>query len=245
MFLDPRQFIVSKKLSFFRHIIGIISPKGGVGKTTIAVALSLVLSNKYGGIALLDLDISNPTTHIILGVDIKSIRIIEDKGILPIKLLDGDIEFMSIAFFTKDRLLPLRGSEASNAIIELFSITRWGKPILVVDMPPGFLDQILEFFRLSPNLKLLIISTTDVMSILSAKRAIDILVEEGLNILGVIGNMCRDNEDKELLGKKLGIEILSCIPWIADIQKLYGYPNNIKNLFERFLQPVLSRLSQG
>lgn len=247
MSIDPRIFIIPKRLSVFKCVVPILSPKGGVGKTTIAVALSTLLSEEFGVTSFLDLDINNPTAHIALGLDTSSTTIHEDKGVIPIKLLDSRLEFMSVALFTKDKLLPLRGKGISNAIIEMLSIVRWSGNILIVDTPPGFSDEVMELIRLSPSMKALLVSTVDKMSLLSVKRVINVLKDEGINIIGVVGNMCRDNDDIEALRKfveSLGIEILACVPWIDRLYKFYGDIHGLKNILRNHLLPVVNKLGQ-
>lgn len=244
-FIDPRPLVIPKRLSVFKHAILVLSPKGGVGKTTIAVALSAMLGNENIRTSLLDLDINNPTAHIILGIDAATTKVDEDRGILPIKLLNGYLEFMSIAFFTRDRLLPLRGKEISSAVIEILSTVRWANDILVVDTPPGFSDEVMEFLKFYPKAKVLTISTIDKMSITSAKRAIKLLGEEKIEVLGVIGNMCRDLNDIDILRGELdslGIDVIACIPWLEDLQKTYGQIENIAKMFKPYLMPIAHRL---
>lgn len=245
MVVDPRILTIPKKLALFKHIVPILSPKGGVGKTTIAVALAGVLSENIRTVSLLDLDINNPTAHIVLGVDVSSATISEEKGVLPLKLLDDKLEFMSIALFTRDRLLPLRGKSISNVIIEILSITRWSGEVLIVDMPPGFSDEVMDIIRLCPRVRALLISGADRLSLLSIKRAVEVLNVEGVEIIGVVGNMCKSSNDIEMLSKScksMGIELLTCIPWIENLDRIYGDIVNLKTLLKPYLQPMLNRL---
>ncbi|MEM1526736.1 MAG: P-loop NTPase [Ignisphaera sp.] len=247
MHLDPRLSIIPKRLSGFKHIVLVSSPKGGVGKTTVSVALALILSQERDRVALLDLDINNPTAHIVLGLDLSGSKVEEDKGILPLRILGKNLEFMSIALFTKDKLLPLRGKNASNAIIEILSTVRWSSTAMVVDTPPGFSDEVMEFARLYPRVKYLVISTPDILSILSAQRIVEVIFSEKHEILGVVGNMCRDKQDIEILAKNiatLNVEVLTCIPWINEVHRYYGEPKELINLFKQYLEPVVIKLTR-
>lgn len=245
MGLDPRRFAAVKRVSMFKHVVPVLSPKGGVGKTTVAVALSLALSEGFGGAALLDLDVGNPTAHIVLGLSVDRVAFEEDMGLKPLKLLDGMLEFMSVALFTKGRLLPLRGAEASSTVVELLTITRWGKSVLVVDTPPGFSDEVMEFLRLCPRATPVIVSSPDRMAIASAKGVLEVLASEGIRVLGVVGNMCRGFQDQLALRKSfepLGVEVLTCVPWIDGLHDLYGDLVRLKSLLSPHLLPVLRRL---
>jgi len=238
--LDPRPSVLRKRLSGFSRIVPILSPKGGVGKTTFAVALALTLG-QHRAVSLLDLDINNPTAHIVLGVDAREAKIEEDKGILPVRVSGGGLEFMSIALFTRDRLLPLRGKDAVNAIIELLSTTRWSGSIMVIDTPPGFSDEVMEILRLCRGVEPVVVSTPDILSVVSTQRIVEVLREEGVRVVGIVGNMCRDRGDAEMLRKRaelLGVKMLTCVPWIEGLQKLFGDPMRLAEVFKPHVEPV-------
>ena len=242
MTVDPRIFLASNRLSIFKYVVPVLSPKGGVGKSTIATALSLVLTDDFETVSLLDLDINNPTTHIILGIDTGSLKIEEDKGILPIKLFGSRLEFMSIALFTGDKLVPLRGRDISNAILEILAITRWSGKVLIVDTPPGFSDEVMDLMRIQSNIKPLIVSTTDKLSLHSASRLIELLSSEGIDILGIVGNMCKDDDTSILETYLQGVDIIACIPKIDGFDKLYGCIDTIYELFKQHLMKVVEVL---
>lgn len=238
--------VIPKRLSGFKCIVLVSSPKGGVGKTTISVVLALALSQVCNRVALLDLDINNPTAHMVLGLDVSNIKVEEDKGILPIRILNNKLEFMSIALFTRDKLLPLRGKDATNAIIEILATVRWNSIAMVVDTPPGFSDEVMEFARLYPKAKYLIISTPDILSISSTRRIAEVIRREKQALIGIIGNMCRNEQDLGILKKNassLGTEVLSCIPWVNNIHRYYGKPKELINLFKQHLEPIINMLT--
>jgi ATP-binding protein involved in chromosome partitioning len=242
---DPRLSIIPRRLSRFKQVVIVLSPKGGVGKTTVSVLLALAISKWYGKTALLDLDVTNPTTHIVLGLNIEEVGIEEDKGILPMKIPGENLEFMTIAFFTKNKLLPLRGIDIVNIVRELLSVTRWDSDILVVDSPPGFSDEILEFSKFTRKAKYLIISTPDPLSISSAQRVVELLQSEKQFIIGIVGNMCREDRDLMYLQKLssfIGIEVLTCLPWVNEIHKHYGNYSYLFNLFGGNLLPIVNRI---
>lgn len=245
--LDPRLSVIPKRLSSFKHVILVVSPKGGVGKTTVSIALALAMGRTLGATALLDLDLTNPTTHIVLGLNVEEVKVEEDKGVLPLKVPGENVELMSLAFFTKGRLLPLRGKDVVNVVRELLSITRWRSSILVVDTPPGFSDEVMEFSKLTPRAKFLVISTPDPLSIASTLRVVEHLKEEKQIILGVVGNMCRGEQDLQLIRESvstLDIEVLTCLPWVNNIHKYYGRYNDFLTLFEKNLSTIIDKLSR-
>ena len=118
--MDPRLNVIDERLLGIKRIIAISGGKGGVGKSSVSSMLSLILKDMGKEVGLIDLDLSGPTDHIILGV--KDVFPEEEKGIIPPRL--RGIKFMSIVYFIKENPLPLRGEDFSNAIIELLAITR-------------------------------------------------------------------------------------------------------------------------
>ena len=71
---------------------------------------------------------------------------------------------MSLIYFVGDNPAPLRGADVSNALIELFAVTQWGKlDFLVIDMPPGIGDAVLDLIRLVKRIEFLIVTTPSIV----------------------------------------------------------------------------------
>ena len=148
--------IIDKRLENIKRLIAVGGGKGGIGKSLTASTLALTLSKLGYKVGLLDLDFCGPSTHIILGI--KGIYPKEEKGIIPPEIYG--IRFMSIIYYAGDNPSPLRGTDISNAIIELLAITQWGElDFLIIDMPPGIGDPILDTIRLIKRVNFLIITT--------------------------------------------------------------------------------------
>ena len=118
---DPRISIIEERLKNIKHIIAVSSGKGGVGKSLVASMLAVILARKGFNVGLFDLDFTSPSTHLILGVE--GLMPEEDKGVVP--PLTNGIKYMSITYYSGENVSPLRGSDISNALIELLAITRW------------------------------------------------------------------------------------------------------------------------
>ncbi len=240
---DYRLRLIELRIRSLYLIIPVASPKGGVGKTTISSALALLLANYGIPTALLDLDITNPTAHIFLGIDLNSVRPYEDKGIIP-PYIDKDLEFMSIAFFSHDNVLPLRGKHITSAIREIFAITRWRSKILVIDMPPGFSDPMIEILRFTRKLTPLIVSACDELSIVSSRRLLSYLKDKDLEVLGIVGNMCSENRDITIksLSLEFSIDYLGFIEPIKDLHKVHGQRGKILHVFSSYLDRVVKKV---
>lgn len=184
--LDPRLSIIDDRLSGVNRIIVVSSGKGGVGKSIIASTMALILAHKGFKVGLLDLDFTSPTTHVVLGV--KNLKPIEDKGIVP-PTVHG-VKYMSLIFYLGDQIAPLRGSDLSNTLLEILSITRWGNlDILIIDMPPGISDLMLDVLKYIKKANFLIITSSSKMSFETVRKLILLLKDLRVPIIGVIENM--------------------------------------------------------
>ena len=184
--MDPRLEIIDKRLENIKRLIPISGGKGGIGKSLIASTLALTLSELDYKVGLLDLDFSGPSTHVILGIG--GVYPEEEKGIIPPEIYG--IRFLSIIYYAGDSPLPLRGIDISNAMIELLAITQWGSlDFLIIDMPPGIGDITLDAIRLMKSARFLIVTTQSKMVLETVKKALAILKELKVPIIGVIENM--------------------------------------------------------
>ena len=184
--MDPRLEIIDKRLENIKTLIPVSGGKGGIGKSLIASTLALTLSESGYKVGLLDLDFSGPSTHIILGIG--GVYPKEEKGIIPPEIYG--IKFLSIIYYSGDNPSPLRGIDISNAMIELLAITQWGSlDFLIIDMPPGIGDTTLDTVRLMKRAGFLIVTTQSKVVLETVKKALAILKELVVPIIGVVENM--------------------------------------------------------
>ena len=183
---DPRIAIIGERLKEISKIVAVSSGKGGVGKSLIASTLALTLARKGYKVGLFDLDFTSPSTHIILGVE--GLQPKEEKGIIPPQV--HDLKYMSIVYYSGEQTLPLRGADISNALIELFAITRWNTlDFLVIDMPPGISDATLDIIRLVKKINFLIVTTPSKLAFETVRKLARLLAELKIPIIGVVENM--------------------------------------------------------
>ena len=184
--MDPRLNIIDKRLAGIKRIIAVSGGKGGIGKSLTASVLALTLSRLGYRVGLLDLDLSAPSTHVILGIE--GVYPKEEKGIIPPEIYG--IEFMSIVYFTGDNPTPLRGIDISNAMLELLAVTRWGSlDFLIVDTPPGIGDATMDVIRWMKRAEFLVMTTPSKVALETVKKVIKMLKELKMPIIGVIENM--------------------------------------------------------
>lgn len=227
--MDPRVAIISDRLKSIKKIIAVAAGKGGVGKSTVATGLALVLAQMGHKVGLLDLDFYGPSTHVILGLS-EETQPTEERGIVPPQV--HGIEFMSLVFYTRKNPAPLRGPDLTNALIELLAITRWGElDFLIVDMPPGMGDITLDAMRLLKNPSFLIVTTPSRVAYETVSKLIALLSELSIPILGVIKNMRRPSDRTR---PSFGVRFVGELPFDEELEDALGDP-------KRFLQTEFAR----
>jgi len=238
---DPRTSIINERMRGIGKIIAVSSGKGGVGKSLVASTLALKLAKKGYRVGLFDLDFTSPSTHIVLGV--QCIRPKEEKGIVPPQVYG--LKYMSIVYYSGEYASPLRGADVSNALIELLSITKWGKlDFLVIDMPPGIGDATLDLIRLIKNIKFLIITTPSQLAFETVRKLISLLKELKVPVIGVVENM-KMNQSKFIQQKvqSMGVAFLGEIPFEAKIEETIGNINKLlETVFAEKVEEIISKI---
>jgi ATP-binding protein involved in chromosome partitioning len=201
------------------NIIAVSSGKGGVGKSIVASTLALSLNERGYSVGLLDLDFTSPSSHIILGIE--GLFPEEEYGIIP-PIAHG-IRFMSFTYYSLDKPAPLRGVDVSNSIIELLAITRWGElDYLIIDMPPGISDAILDLVRLIDGLHFLLITTPSKVSYETVRKQITLLKKLNIHVIGLLENMTM-NETKFIYDRVKNENI----PYLGRIDFDYRLEDNL------------------
>ncbi|MBT4501239.1 MAG: ATP-binding protein [Gemmatimonadetes bacterium] len=217
---DPRLSVIDRRLEKVGRIIAVTGGKGGIGKSMVSSCLALNLARSGQKVGLLDLDLTGPCDHLILGIDSPFPE--EEFGLVP--PLASGIRFMSITYFTGERPAPLRGTDVSNALIELLAIVQWGElDFLVIDMPPGLGDALLDALRLLRRAEFLVVSTASRVVLETVKRSLDLLGQVGVPIVGVLENMRRrEGKGVEELALQNGLLFLGSLPFDEELEEALG-----------------------
>jgi ATP-binding protein involved in chromosome partitioning len=136
---------------------------------------------------------------------------------------------MSISCFTGEREVPLRGDGVTDAILELLAVTLWeDTEILVIDMPPGCGDEILDVVRFIPKGEMVLIANPGVLSRSITQRTASLLTRIGTPIAGVICNM--DGRNGTASGKNRidGIPSLGTLPYAPEFEDCIGSPRDLR-----------------
>jgi ATP-binding protein involved in chromosome partitioning len=225
--VDPRTSMISERLKRIGRIIAVSSGKGGVGKSLVATTLALELARKGCKVGLFDLDFTSPSTHIILGV--RDARPKEEKGIVPPSV--KGLKYMSLIYYSGDNATPLRGADVSNALIEFLAVTRWGQlDFLLIDMPPGIGDAVLDLIRLVKRIEFLIVTTTSQLAFETVKKLVGLLWDLKVPMIGVVENMKLNSaENIKRQTEKLGIPFLGEIPYDPKVEEAIGDATKLLN----------------
>ena len=217
-----------------KHVIMVLSGKGGVGKSTVSVNLAYALANHGRKVGLLDLDMHGPNIPKMLGIEQHKLAMMDNK-IEPVHVT-GKLSVISMAFLIQDPSTPIiwRGPMKMAAIQQFLTEVNWGPlDYLVVDLPPGTGDEALTIAQLAPNVRgAVIVTTPQDVATLDARKSAKFIEKLGLPVIGVIENMSgmlcpHCGEEIDLFGKgggrkvaeEMSVPFLGAIPIDIEMRK--------------------------
>ena len=228
----------TEEISEVKHIIGIASGKGGVGKSTVAVNLAVALARLGYKVGLADADVYGPSVP----------KMTASEGMVPDAVLEGEkeiimpfekygVKWMSIGYFAKpEQALIWRGPMACNALKQMILQVRWGElDFLLIDMPPGTGDIHISLVHDIPLEGAVIVSTPQDVALADVEKGVNMFRNESVNkpIFGLVENMAwftpeeHPEEKYYIFGKgggirmaeKYGIPLLGQIPIVQSIRE--------------------------
>jgi ATP-binding protein involved in chromosome partitioning len=169
-----------------RTLIAIGSGKGGVGKSTVSANLAIALSRMGRKVGLIDADVYGPSQPTLLGTDARPRA--EDERLIPVEA--HGIRFLSLGqLVSPGHALAWRGPMATGALAKLIEAD-WGDcELLIVDLPPGTGDVQLSLVQRSRPAGAVIVSTPQDLSLIDARRAVDLFNKTSVPVIGLIENM--------------------------------------------------------
>jgi ATP-binding protein involved in chromosome partitioning len=169
-----------------RKLIAIGSGKGGVGKSTVAANLAIALARAGHKVGLIDADIYGPSQPTILGTDAKPEA--ENDRLIPVEA--HGLKFLSLGqLVSPGHALAWRGPMATGALAKLVEADWGDAELLLVDLPPGTGDVQLSLIQRSRPAGAVIVSTPQDLSLIDARRAVDLFRKTSVPVLGIIENM--------------------------------------------------------
>lgn len=181
---------LKKSLSGMKHKIMVLSGKGGVGKSSVAVNLALYLALEGHSVGLLDIDFHGPSVPTMLGFQNTGV-VMEGEEILPLEM--GCLKIMSMGLLLQNQkdAVIWRGPMKAGVIKQLFENVRWGDlDYLIMDFPPGTGDEALSACQLVEGADGgIVVTTPQEVSLSDCRRCISFCRQLNLPVLGVIENM--------------------------------------------------------
>lgn len=235
--LDFRQGMIRKRLRRVRRLLLVLSGKGGVGKSVISATLAALLADSGFKVGLMDADIYGPSSALLFSAH--ALPGEGKEGLTPPK--SEGVKIMSVDLFASGKPIPLTGYGARQVVLELLALTDWGElDYLIVDMPPATGDIMMTLTSIGKKeLAAMVVTMPDRLSINVAHRVLQLLQSGRVSIVGVLGNMYRSSDRREIvngggpgkLAKEFGVPLLGFLPYDpgvpmavekGDIRKLLG-----------------------
>ena len=255
-----------RRLCQIKHKIIVLSGKGGVGKSTVAVNLAMALVLEGYRVGIMDVDIHGPSVPKLLGLEGSPV-VGGEEGILPVMIGDS-LKVMSIGFLLKnpDDAVIWRGPLKMGLIKQFLKDVEWGElDFLVIDSPPGTGDEPLSVAQLIENLDgAVIVTTPQELSVIDVQRTIGFCRRLNIPVLGVIENMsgfiCPHCGKKteifksgggEKMAEEMGVPFLGKIPIEPKLTEacdegkpfLYHFAETeTARAFKQAIQPILDAM---
>jgi len=182
---------LASRLGSIKHRLAVMSGKGGVGKTTVAVNLAVALARLGLQVGILDGDVHGPNIPKMLGID-KDGLYMGENGLMPATARDN-VKVMSMAFMLQGEDTPIawRGPMKHSLFQQFLSEVDWGDlDYLIVDLPPGTGDEPLSIAQLlGKPLWTVIVTTPQDVALLDSRKSVVFGQTLEMNVLGIVENM--------------------------------------------------------
>ena len=224
-----------------KHVIGVVSGKGGVGKSMVTSMLAVLMARKGYKVGILDADITGPSIPKTFGINSRAMQ--NEIGILPAVTKTG-IELMSVNLMLEEKESPVlwRGPVIAGAVKQFWQDVVWGDlDYLFIDCPPGTGDVPLTVFQTIPlDGAIIVTSPQDLVSMI-VKKAYNMAKLMDIPVLGIVENMsyvvCPDckksfnifGSGSETVAEELGVPLLGKMPIDVSLAQMVD-----NGEFERF-----------
>ena len=222
--------------SHIQHVIGIVSGKGGVGKSLVTSELAVLLQKRGYKVGILDADVTGPSIPKVFGLHGQAFG--TDDGIIPFETKTG-IKVMSVNLILDDEETPVvwRGPVIAGVVKQFWNEVVWGElDYLLVDMPPGTGDVPLTVFQSLPVDGIVVVTSPQELVGMIVKKAYNMAQMMNIPVLGLIQNMsyiiCPDCGKQiyiygeghgEETAKELNIPAYASLPMIPEIAAPVSY----------------------
>lgn len=257
--------IINNPKNKIKHVIGVMSGKGGVGKSSMTTLLAKELNKQGYRVGVMDADITGPSIPRLFGLE-KEAAYGSNDAIQPVVDKDG-IEVMSLNFLMEDEMQPViwRGPIVGNAVKQFWTDVIWGElDFLLIDMPPGTGDVALTVMQSIPLNGVVMVSTPQPMVSMIVSKAINMCKQANVEVLGIIENMsyvqCPDcgkrieifaHKDAEHFLEVNGVELWAELPMMDSVSQIYKdddftseYREQIRSAIAPAVEKLLARFEK-
>ena len=226
------------QLKNVKHIIGIASGKGGVGKSTVAVNLACALARMGYKVGLADADVYGPSVPVMTGTEGAAPEVGGEEGAeIFSPVLKYGVKWMSVGYFAdRGQALIWRGPMACSALKQMILQVSWGElDFLLIDMPPGTGDIHISLVQEIPVQGAVIVTTPQTVALSDVEKGVNMFRNKSIDkpIFGLVENMAwftpaeHPDEKYYIFGRdggtemaaQLGIDILGQIPLVQSIRE--------------------------
>jgi ATP-binding protein involved in chromosome partitioning len=267
--MDEKDYLLKKSMSKIKYKIMIMSGKGGVGKSTVAVNIATALAMRGYEVGILDADIHGPNIPKMMNIE-DAVILSEPDGLMPV-LVPPHMKVMSMAFLLEDRDTPVvwRGPLKMSAIRQFLADVKWGElDFLIVDLPPGTGDEPLSIAQLIGDVDgAIVVTTPQDVALLDSRKTVTFSRALKVPVMGVVENMsglicphCHQTIDLfktgggERAAKEMEVPFLGRVP--LDPQVVLGgddgmpivlkdKSNPASKAFEEMVERILAKVSKG
>jgi Mrp family chromosome partitioning ATPase len=192
--VDPAVAAVASRLSNIKHVLLVLSGKGGVGKSTFSSQLAFTLAARGRSVGLLDVDICGPSIPRMLGLTDAKVHQ-SSSGWSPVWVNEG-LGVMSIGFMLPgaDDAVIWRGPRKNGIIKTFLTDVEWGElDYLIIDTPPGTSDEhisIVQYLKEAAGVEgAVVVTTPQEVAMADVRKELNFCVKTGLRVVGVVENM--------------------------------------------------------
>jgi ATP-binding protein involved in chromosome partitioning len=182
--------LINSTLVRIKYKIFVMSGKGGVGKSSIAVNLAAALADMGRKVGLLDVDIHGPSVPHLMGI--KGLLDVDRGKIIKPKKYNDNLYVISMESLLQDpdQAVLWRGPMKTSAIRQFVSDVAWGDlDFLIIDSPPGTGDEPMTVLKTIPDALCIVVTTPQEISLADVRKSINFLQYAKANILGIVENM--------------------------------------------------------
>src|ERR1700687_4964923 len=171
-----------------KNLVAVASGKGGVGKTTVAVNLSLALKRLGASVGLLDADVYGPNVPIMLGTE-EQPPDLREQGILPVEV--QGLKMISMGLLNPgDKPMIWRGPMLHSVMQQFLRSVLWGElDYLIIDLPPGTGDVQLTLIQTVAVTGAVLVTTPSTVALADVRKALEMFRQVNVEVLGVVENM--------------------------------------------------------